>query len=318
MKRCPKCGAACPRPGQKFCSNCGAPLSEAPPQATSSWPPAAFVHRKHLWMIAGGVVLVLVVLALLGTVILTRLKGPETQPVTAAVTAETAVDELSEAKRLYLENLLAVDGMKLTQNGVPVDYYLAEDGRVYIDRTQITQTDTLLRAILPSGSGWQTALALVSKPSNATASFGTMTPCEEDGYNDPDEEYLDAMLSVYYKSQLLAFNTRKTADMRFSTDNNTKGWEGDITMGAYDAVEYNRDKSDMVFSAAGLTYGEGTVTLNAAGQWTGVNRNTGETESGTDYMTIQALWQDGIWKIDRCIPCTEEDYNSGTLKISVN
>ena len=57
MKRCPKCGAACPRPGQKFCSNCGAPLSETPPQATSSWPPAAFVHRKHLSMIAGGVVL---------------------------------------------------------------------------------------------------------------------------------------------------------------------------------------------------------------------------------------------------------------------
>lgn len=317
MKRCPKCGAACPRPGQKFCSNCGAPLSETPPQATSSWPPAAFVHRKHLWMIAGGVVLALVVLALLGTVILTRLQGPETQPVTAAVTAETAA-EVAEANRLYLENLLAVDGMKLTENGVPVDYYVAEDGRVYLDRTRITQTDTLLRAILPSGSGWQTALALVSKPSNATASFGTMTPCEEDGYNDPDEEYLDAMLSVYYKSQLLAFNTRKTADLRFSTDNNTQGWEGDITMGAYDAVEYNRDKSDMVFSTAGLTYGDHSVTLNAAGQWTGVNRNTGETESGTDYMTIQALWQDGIWKIDRCIPCTEEDYNSGTLKISVN
>lgn len=318
MKRCPKCGAACPRPGQKFCSNCGAPLSETPPQATSSWPPAAFVHRKHLSMIAGGVVLVLVVLALAGVLLFKGMRGQESQPVTTVVTGETAVDELSEEKRLYLENLTAVDGMKMTENGVPVDYYVAEDGRVYLDRTQITQTDTLLRAIVPSGDGWQTALALVSKPSNATASFGTMTPCDEEGYNDPDEEYLDAMLSVYYKSQLKAFNTRKTADLRFSTDNNTQGWEGDITMGAYDAVEYSGDKSDMVFSTAGLTYGEYSVTLNAAGQWTGVNRNTGETESGTDYMTIQAIWQDGIWKIDRCIPCTEEEYNNGTLKISVN
>ena len=25
MKHCPKCGAACPRPGQKFCAQCGAP-----------------------------------------------------------------------------------------------------------------------------------------------------------------------------------------------------------------------------------------------------------------------------------------------------
>ncbi|WP_367277421.1 zinc ribbon domain-containing protein, partial [uncultured Subdoligranulum sp.] len=33
MKRCPKCGALCPRPGQKFCGSCGAPLSDTPPQA---------------------------------------------------------------------------------------------------------------------------------------------------------------------------------------------------------------------------------------------------------------------------------------------
>lgn len=27
MKRCPKCGAPYTRAGQKFCANCGAPLS---------------------------------------------------------------------------------------------------------------------------------------------------------------------------------------------------------------------------------------------------------------------------------------------------
>ena len=49
-----------------------------------------------------------------------------------------------------------------------------------------------------------------------------------------------------------------------------------------------------------------------------LRRTTGETESGTDYMTIQAIWRDGIWQIDRSMPCSEEDYQNGTLKISVN
>ena len=48
MKRCPRCGAVCGRPGQKFCSQCGAPLSETPPQASPSWPPQQVLHRKHL------------------------------------------------------------------------------------------------------------------------------------------------------------------------------------------------------------------------------------------------------------------------------
>lgn len=320
MKRCPKCGAVSLRPGQKFCSQCGAPLSETPPQANVSWPPEAFVRRKRTVTIAAVAILAVVLLALVWVAVFHKLG--ESQPVDAPadpVTAETApASSISGEDRLYLENLTAVDGMKLTLNGQEVAYSVAEDGRAYLERSAVTATDTLLRAILPQGDGWQTTLALVSKPSNPTASFGTLTPCDAEGYNDPDEEYLDAMLTVYYKSLLKAFNTRKTADLRFSSQNNTQSWEGDITMGAYDAVEYNGDISDMAFSTAGLTYGDHTVTLNVAGHWTGVNRTTGQTESGTDYMTIQAIWRDGIWQIDRSMPCSEEDYQNGTLKISVN
>lgn len=320
MKRCPKCGAACLRPGQKFCSHCGAPLSETPPQASASWPPEAFVRRKRTATLVVVVLMAVVLVAVLWAAVFGLFGQEPAQPVEApVVTAESAAVTAPSTgeDRLYFENLTPVQGMKLTLNGQEVEYGVAEDGRAYLERSAVTATDTLLRAILPAGDGWQTTLALVSRPSNPTASFGTPTPCDAEGYNDPDEEYLDAMLSVYYRSLLRAYNSRQVADLRFSTQNNTQSREGDITMGAYDAVEYNGDTSDMVFSTAGLAYGDHTVTLNAAGQWTGVNRTTGEAESGTDYMTIQAIWRDGIWQIDRWMPCSEEDYHNGTLKISV-
>lgn len=318
MKRCPKCGAVIPAPKAKFCPKCGAPISETPPQATAGWPPASFARRRRNGTIFVAVVMLLALVAILWVVVFGRFGQEPAQPVDAVVTAENAASSFSvaEENRLYCENLSAVEGMRITLNGQEIPYGVAEDGRVYLDRGDLTATDSLLRAILPSGQGYQTSLALVSKPSNPTASFGTLTTCDAEGYNDPDESYLDAMLTVYYKSQLQAFNSRKVSDLRFSTDLNAQSWEGDITMGAYDAVEYNLDTSDMVHTPAGLAYGDHKVTVNAAGNWTGVNRTTGKTESGTDYMTIQAIWQDGLWQVDRCLPCSEEDYENGTLQIS--
>ena len=322
MKRCPKCGAVCSRPGQKFCSQCGAPLSQTPPQA-AAWPPEAVVQRKRLIAIAVGVVVV-VLLAIAG---ITALLGRgDTQPTAAPVgdTVETAqsaqsaepTPQVADPERLYLENLLLVDGLKLTADGVEIPYELDEEERPYIQRELLTHEDVLLRAILPSGSSYQTTLALVSKPSNPTASFGSLTPCDAEGYNEPDADYLDAMLSVYYRSMLKAYNSRQVADLRFSTQNNSEGWSGAITMGAYDALVYDLARSDMVYSDQGLTYGDKAVTLNVAGQWVGTNRKTGAEETGTDYMTMQAIWKDGMWLVDRVIPCTEEEYNNGTLRIN--
>lgn len=319
MKRCPKCGAVCSRPGQKFCSQCGAPLSQTPPQA-ASWPPEAVVQRKRLLAIAVGVVVV-VLLAIAGIAAL--LGRGKTQPTAAPVgdTVETAQSAAAtpaptDPDRLYLENLLMVDGLKLTADGVEIPYAVDEEDRPYIERALLTQEDVLLRAILPSGSSYQTTLALVSKPSNPTASFGTLTPCDAEGYNEPDADYLDAMLSVYYRSMLRAYNSRQVADLRFSTQNNSEGWSGAITMGAYDALVYDLARSDMVYSDQGLTYGDKAVTLNVAGQWVGTNRKTGAEETGTDYMTMQAIWQNGMWLVDRVMPCTEEEYNNGTLRIN--
>lgn len=320
MKRCPKCGAVSLRPGEKFCSRCGTPLSDTPPQASAGWPPEAFVRRKRTTTIVVAVLMLVVLVAVLWVVVFQRFGSQNAEPADAPVslTAESAAatEAPVDESQLYLENLTPAEGMRLTVNGVETSFDTTEDGRLYLDRGALTQTDTLLRVILPQGDGYQTALALVSKPSNPTASFGTMTPCDADGYNQPDEEYLDAMLSVYYKSQLRAFNSRKVEDLRFSSDLNDQSWEGSITMGAYDAVQYSIDASDMTFTTVGLAYGDQKVTLNAAGNWTGVNRTTGETESGTDYMTIQAIWRDGLWQVDRCVPCSQQDYENGTLKLS--
>lgn len=333
MKRCPQCGAASTRPGEKFCARCGATLTEAPAPEEVTWPPQAAIRRRRRMIaaIVAGVAAVVVLAGVLIWLVAARANS-RTQPVeasapadsTAEVTSEPAPTQapvtaaLGEEKRLYLENLPTAPGMRITVDGQETPWYTAEDGRFYIDRTVLGESDTLLRAIVPSGAEYQTSLALVSKPSNPTASFGTLTTCEEDGYNNPDGEYLDAMLSVYYRSMLKAYNSRKVSDLRFSTDLNDQSWTEAITMGAYDAVEYDLAQSDMGFTTTGLGYGDHKVTLNVFGKWVGVNRTSGQTETGTDYMTIQAIWQDGIWQIDRCLPCTEADFNNGTLQLSTN
>lgn len=85
-------------------------------------------------------------------------------------------------------------------------------------RSALTRTDTLLRVVSPEGDGYRTALALVSKPSNENAAFGTFVPCEADGYAKPDEEYLDAMLTVYYRAYLRAANAAAPAELRYVTE----------------------------------------------------------------------------------------------------
>ena len=37
------------------------------------------------------------------------------------------------------------------------------------------------------------------------AAFGAFVPCEADGYAKPDEEYLDAMLTVYYRAYPVSY-----------------------------------------------------------------------------------------------------------------
>lgn len=332
MKHCPKCGALCPWPGQKFCPKCGAPLSDTPPQAAPGWGggAAGAVPRKYLIAAAAAVAVVLAGIAIWAltrgepaapvdapapTPAVTPVKTPE-----SAHTAETAesAEPKMEPDRLYLEGLPETEALTLTADGVTVPWQYDAYGRLSIDQSAVTQSDTLLRAVLPQSNGrWLTSVALVSRPGNQTASFGALSESDEQGCSEqPDDDFIDTLLAMYYRSLLKAYNSRTVADLRFSTDMNDQSYQKAITDGAYNAVAYDLEASDMWFTLEGIAYREGTVTLNATGQWYGTNRKTGADEAGTEYLTIQLLWRDGMWQVDRCMPCSEQDYNSGVLRIT--
>ncbi len=334
MKHCPKCGALCPWPGQKFCQKCGAPLSDTPPQAAPGWGggAAGAVPRKYLIAAAAAVVVVLAGIAIWA---LTAGRGEPAEPVDApaptpavtpvktpesAHTAESAesAEPKMEPDRLYLEGLPETEALTLTADGVTVPWQYDAYGRLSIDQSAVTQSDTLLRAVLPQSNGrWLTSVALVSRPGNQTASFGALSESDEQGCSEqPDDDFIDTLLAMYYRSLLKAYNSRTVADLRFSTDMNDQSYQKAITDGAYNAVAYDLEASDMWFTLEGIAYREGTVTLNATGQWYGTNRKTGADEAGTEYLTIQLLWRDGMWQVDRCMPCSEQDYNSGVLRIT--
>lgn len=321
MKHCPKCGAACPRPGQKFCAQCGAPLSDMPPQAPA-WPPAGAVRRKRL--LVGGAAAAAVLLVLAGLVWwLNRGGGPAEPadapatpaPIVTAETAEAANAEM-DPSRLYLEGLPVVEGMKITADGVQVPYTVDAQGRPTLDQKDILKGNTLLRAILPQGTGYLTSVALVSRPGNQTASFGALTACDADGLQAPDDEFLQTLLQLYYRSLLTAYNSGKVEDLCFSTDLNDQSWEEAIVGGAYNGVAYAVDRCDIWFTAEGLVRGEDVVTLNAQTSWTGTDRDTGEDTAGSEYMTFQIIWRDGMWQVDRWANCTGQDYQNGVLQLS--
>ena len=180
-------------------------------------------------------------------------------------------------------------------------------------RSALTRTDTLLRVVSPEGDDYRTALALVSKPSNENAAFGTFVPCEADGYAKPDEEYLDAMLTVYYRAYLRAANAADPAELRYVTELHSQSLSAGIKSGATGAVTFTLDKSDMVCDTEHIEYGDNTVTVNAAASYEAVNDTTGEVEAATDYYTIQAVWQDGMWLVDRSWMISESDYQNGVF-----
>src|SRR5699024_5406701 len=106
-------------------------------------------------------------------------------------------------------------------------------------------------------------------PGQPDPSFGALTACDADGLQAPDDEFLQMLLRLYYRSLLTAYNSGKVEDLCFSTDLNDQSWEEAIVGGAYNGVAYAVDRCDIWFTAEGLVRGEDVVTLNAQTSWTG-------------------------------------------------
>ena len=302
MKRCPHCHSPITQPDRKTCPVCGNPLSG---------PAGAARRRLPPWV---PVVLLSVVAVV---VVYCALRKPAALPadvqLPAEATPEATAFTLDEADRFYLDNLPTNITFTLTADGVELPHGTSDTGRYYIARSALTRTDTLLRVVSPEGDGYRTALALVSKPSNENAAFGTFVPCNADGYAKPDEEYLDAMLTVYYRAYLRAANTGDPDELRYVTDLHRQSLSEGIESGATGAVTFTLDKSDMVCDTAHIDYGDNTVTVNAAASYEAVNDTTNAVETATDYYTIQAVWQNGMWLVDRSWMIAENDYQNGVF-----
>ena len=167
---------------------------------------------------------------------------------------------------------------------------------------------------VPDGAGgYITSLALVSKTSNSTASFGAFYPCESDGYVLPDLDYIKPMLSVYYDGYLSTINTKDFSEMRYSSATNSSELTEKINSSANTGVTYDIDQSDMICDTDSIVYGDRVVTMNAMSTYVGTENTSGRQISGVNYMTVQAVWQNGMWLINHCIYITEDEYNAGTL-----
>ena len=115
------------------------------------------------------------------------------------------------------------------------------------------------------------------------------------------------------QSQIFAANAAAPAELRYVTELHSQSLSAGIKSGATGAVTFTLDKSDMVCDTEHIAYGDNTVTVNAAANYEAVNDTTGEVETATDYYTIQAVWQDGMWLVDRSWMISESDYQNGVF-----
>ena len=115
------------------------------------------------------------------------------------------------------------------------------------------------------------------------------------------------------QSQIFAANAAAPAELRYVTELHSQSLSAGIKSGATGAVTFTLDKSDMVCDTEHIAYGDNTVTVNAAASYEAVNDTTGEVETATDYYTIQAVWQDGMWLVDRSWMIPESDYQNGVF-----
>ncbi len=179
MKRCPHCNSPITQPDRKTCPVCGNPLSGLARRGHGAGCPhgcpwCCFAPWRW-WSCT---------LPCTSLVTLPQTSGPGRDHTGTAGWCWTKptvfIGQPAHQHHLFT----------LTVDGAEQPHGTSDTGRYYMARSALTRTDTLLRVVSPEGDGYRTALALVSKPSNENAAFGTFVPCEADGYAKPDEEYL--------------------------------------------------------------------------------------------------------------------------------
>lgn len=206
-------------------------------------------------------------------------------------------------------------GATVTCNGAPLAFtYVGKD--IVVERSNLPDV-CQVRIVAPTATGWETAAVWYNaEKKNNDLSFGDASfygeyeACAEDGLNQPSEQLVNVLTWAYYRSFLQCINDQTLDEMEYSTVSNTQQ-QFDAVFKTNADVTYNIGDFTAICDPASITYQDGKLTYNGSFRCIYTGRKSGKTAEITNHRTLEIVWQDGYWKVNRIARLSDDDFAAG-------
>lgn len=237
---------------------------------------------------------------------------PWTDGVEPADPSQNQVAQASDSQ-VVLRNV--PENATLTVDGNPVSFTaVGED--VVVSRDSLPDV-CIVRAIVPTGDGYQTAAVWYNYRYGNDLTlgdpdqYGAYTDCDETGLCEPSYKVVDVLTWAYYTGYLNCINNQTMAYMVYSTQNNNSLQEDHVFSEDNAKNEYDLENYQAVCSAPTIEYASGMVRYNASFVTYATNRETGLQKEISNHRTVELVWQNGMWMVNRMAFLSDEDFNAG-------
>lgn len=217
----------------------------------------------------------------------------------------------STASTLVIRNAHA--NARLLVDGVDTPFdYVGND--LVVERYNLPEV-CQVRLVTEDDGTYETAAVWYNAKRNDELSFGAdygdYVPCDASGLGVPSVQFIDVLLWAYHRGFLTAINEQSTAYLQYSTDKNTYAENDHVFSTANARNTYDLDDFQVGCDADSVTYSnDGKVLLNATFVSYATNRQTGSRAEVVSRKTMELVWEDGMWKVNRLAFVNDNDYEA--------
>lgn len=206
-------------------------------------------------------------------------------------------------------------GAVLTVDGAAVDYQTVGTDLV-VARSEMPDLAQVRIVCSTGAGGWETAAVWYNYhygndlTFGQADSYGEYLPCTQQGRARPSDKMVDVLTWAYYKGFLTSINEQSSYPMEYSTDANTAEQTEYIFSASNAHNTYDLDDFSAQADVQSILYDGDRVVYNAAFRCIATDKTTGNRSEIRNCRTIQLVWADGMWMVDRVVFLSESDFNA--------
>lgn len=200
----------------------------------------------------------------------------------------------------------------LTVDGRSVPYEMVGTDLV-VDRAHLPDV-AQVRVVAPvGGGGWVTAAVWYNYRYGNDMTFGdendygSYVSCTSDGEGKPGFKVVDVLTWAYFRGYLQSINEQDMRYMVYSTDTNIEQQKLSVFSSFNSKNTYDLNDFSANCSGPSIIYEPGRVLYNASFRC----QSSDGTKIVNSYRTIELIWTDGQWKVNRTALMSSEDFAAG-------